>query len=323
MCQQTQVKTVIPYYLRFMQAFPSLKHLADAEQQAVLKVWEGLGYYGRARNLHRAARIVAQDFDGSLPRDWKTIRRLPGVGDYIAAAVLSIAFDRPYAVVDGNVKRVTARLFKIDAPVNQSASTHCFKSAADRLLDLESPGQFNQALMELGALICKPSTPACSECPLAPYCLALGSSAVTMYPQSVKRKPVPTYHIALGVVCKKEKVLITQRPQNGLLGGLWEFPGGKILSGETPEAACVRELKEEVDLNVGIRQFLMRVHHAYTHFKIRAEVFVCDYLSGRVTLNGPVDHRWVDVEDIEQYPFPKANRKFIPRLREVLKASPE
>lgn len=315
MLQQTQVKTVIPYYRRFIDRFPTLESLAGSDQQEVLKLWEGLGYYGRARNLHRSARIIAADFNGTLPAQWNTIRKLPGVGDYIAAAVLSIAYGRPHAVVDGNVKRVTARLFKIDAPVNQPSSARIFKTAADGLLDSVSPGTSNQAVMELGALICKPAAPCCGNCPLPSCCKAFKSSSVDIYPRRLKTKPVPRYHIAIGVVFKKQKVLITKRRDDGLLGGLWEFPGGKIMAPETPETACVREIREEVNLNVGIRHFLTRISHAYTHFKITADVFICDYLSGRASLNGPADYRWIAVEDIGLYPFPKANHKFIPLLR--------
>jgi A/G-specific adenine glycosylase len=229
--------------------------------------------------------------------------------------VLSIAYGLPHAVVDGNVKRVTARLFKIDAPVNQASSARIFKTAADGLLDSVAPGKSNQAVMELGALICKPASPHCENCPLQSCCKAFKSSRVDVYPRRLKTKPVPTHHIAIGVVFKKQKVLITKRRDDGLLGGLWEFPGGKIMAPETPEAACVREIKEEVNLNVGIRQFLTRVSHAYTHFRISADVFICDYLSGRVSLNDPVDYRWITVKDIALYPFPKANHKFIPLLQ--------
>ena len=323
MLQQTQVKTVIPYYRRFIKKFPSLVSLAASDEQTVLKAWEGLGYYGRARNLYRAAKMVVTDSGGLIPNNWKNIRELPGIGDYIAAAVLSIAFDQPHAVVDGNVKRVFARLFKIDAPVNQSSSANVFKASADKLLDHASPGKSNQAVMELGALVCKPTAPYCGSCPLESHCKARKSSTVDIYPKRLRKKPVPTYHIVIGVVLKNQKVLITQRRSDGLLGGLWEFPGGKIIAPETPEEACVREIKEEVNLTINVRNFLTRINHAYTHFKIIAEVFICDFLSGRIALNGAVDYRWIEFKDIENYPFPKANHKFIPMLREICEENAE
>lgn len=315
MLQQTQVNTVIPYYLKFADKFPTVHTLAAAKQQAVLKLWEGLGYYSRARNLHRAAGRVVKDFNGKLPADWKAMRSLPGVGDYIAAAVLSIAYNLPFAVVDGNVKRVLARLLKIDAPVNQSSSTEEFKSAADKLLVKEDPGTFNQAVMELGATLCKPAAPYCGTCPLQVFCKAYRSATVDIYPKRLKTKPVPLHRLTAGVVFKNGKVLITRRRNDGLLGGLWEFPGGKILPNETAEKACARELKSSVNLSVKNCRHLTRIHHAYTHFKITLDVVICDYRSGRVALNGPVDYHWVTMDELAAYPFPKANLKFIPKLK--------
>ena len=317
MLQQTQVNTVLSYYRQFIKTFPTIKKLAQSELQDVLKVWEGLGYYARARNLHRSAKVVAKDFSGKVPNTWEIFHSLPGVGDYIAAAVLSIAFDQPYPVVDGNVKRVLARLYKIGAPVNQSSSYPVFKETAGRLLDSRQAGTFNQAMMELGALICKPRNPLCGACPLNLQCLAFKTQQVTEFPKRLKSKVTPQYHIAVGVVFKGNRVLITQRKAEGLLGGLWEFPGGKIKRGESAEAACIRELKEEVSLEVRIDSYLTRVKHAYTHFRITMEVFCCQYVSGRVKLNGPTAHRWIKIDEYKEYPFPKANHKFIPLLEQM------
>ena len=318
MLQQTQVNTVIPYYHNFLKRFPNLNCLARSDLQDILKIWEGMGYYARARNLHRAARIVVNEFSGTIPDTWDDFRKLPGVGDYIAAAVLSIVFDRPYAVVDGNVKRVLSRLLKIDDPLNTAKSIKHFKMAAADLLDQNHPGMFNQAMMELGAMICKPRDPACEGCPLQKMCRAYGTDAVTEYPKRLKRRSTPQYQIAVGVVFKNSRVLITQRKLEGLLGGLWEFPGGKIKVNETAENACVREIKEEVNIVVAVDRHLTQVKHAYTHFKITMDVFCCRYLSGRVKLNGPVDHRWIQLQQIDDFPVPKANHKFIPKLMQRL-----
>jgi A/G-specific adenine glycosylase len=314
MLQQTQVSTVIPYFEKFLVSFPDIKRLAHSEVQDVLKVWEGLGYYARARNLHRAANMVVTVYGGNLPDTWSEIRKLPGVGDYIAAAVLSIAFHGPYAVVDGNVKRVLARLFEIDAPVNKSSSYRIFKQSAGRLLDSRNPGLFNQAMMELGATVCKPQKPTCNISPLRDFCKAYQQQSVNRYPKRIKRPPVPLHHIAVGVVYKNNKMLITRRKPEGLLGGLWEFPGGKVGENESPETACTREIKEEVNLRVEIDTHITRVKHAYTHFKVHMDVFSCQYVSGRVKLNGPVDYRWIAFHEIDQFPFPKANHKFIPLI---------
>lgn len=315
MLQQTQVATVVPYYRGFLQRFADLESLARAESQAVLKAWEGLGYYARARNLHRAAAIVLKERRGVVPNRWEEFRRLPGVGDYIAAAVLSLAFEKPYPVVDGNVKRVLARLLVMKHPVNKSSSAKIFRETAGTLLDQTQPGTFNQAMMELGAVVCKPRQPLCDECPVQKICRAYQSGQVLNYPAKVKKPPIPQYRIAVGVVFKKGRVLITRRKPSGLLGGLWEFPGGKIQKGERPAAACIREIKEEVNLDIEVDSHLSRVKHAYTHFKIVMDVFCCSWVAGRVALNGPVEHRWISLQKLDDFPFPKANHKFFPELK--------
>jgi len=315
MLQQTQVKTVIPYYLRFMETWPGLKDLAAADLETVLKAWEGLGYYARARNLHKAAGMVVRDMDGIIPDAYQGFKKLPGVGDYIASAVLSIARAKPHAVVDGNVKRVLARLFCVDTPVNHSTAHKAYKSVAARLLHEGDPGTYNQAVMELGALVCTPKRPDCGACPLAKACCAAENRATELFPRRLEKKKVPTVHIAAGIVRKKGSVLITRRKLDGLLGGLWEFPGGKVAPQESPEQACIREIREETGIEAGNLEFLTRVFHAYTHFKIEMDVFFCDYISGRVMLNGPIDHKWVSTDQLDQFPFPRANLKFMDLIR--------
>jgi len=314
MLQQTQVNTVIPYYQRFIHQFPAVKHLAAADLQQVLKLWEGLGYYARARNFHKAVQMVMTIHDGRVPDTLDAFKALPGVGDYISAAVLSIAFNRPLAVVDGNVKRVLARLFEIDTPVNHSSSAKLFQSIAGVLLNQNDPGTFNQAVMELGALVCKPSSPACGACPLTEMCLAHQHQSIDKYPIKLKKAAIPEHRISVGVIFKNKNVLIIRRPENGLLGGLWEFPGGRMVKNETPEHACIREINEKVNLNVAISSKLTRISHAYTHFKIEADIFICDYESGRVRLNGPAAHKWVGLERLDKFPFHKSNQKFLSTL---------
>lgn len=318
MLQQTQVATVIPYYGRFLTDFPEVQQLAEADQRQVLKAWEGLGYYARARNLHHAAGIVCRLHGGKIPTDWKQFHDLPGVGDYIASAVLSIAFGQPHAVVDGNVKRVLARLLRLETPVNTARSHAEFKAAAEILLDRSGAGDFNQAMMELGALVCVPRQPACNKCPLAHHCQARAADQAAQYPRRIARRTTPKYHIAVGVVIKNDRLLITQRDPDGLLGGLWEFPGGKIKKGESAKGAVVREIREEVNLAVIVEERLTQVNHAYTHFKIQMDVFICRFVDGRVRLKGPVDFRWVTAAGIKRFPLPKANHKFLPQLNEAL-----
>jgi A/G-specific adenine glycosylase len=311
MLQQTQVQTVLPYYQQFLRDFPDVKTLANANLQMVLKAWEGLGYYARARNMHLSARTILEQHAGKFPSSWEVLRELPGIGDYIASAVLSIAFSQPYAVLDGNVKRVLSRLYEIPEPVNKSSSYKIFRKAADNLLDRRHPGLFNQAVMELGALVCKPKNPLCNACPVKSRCRANQAGHVGQFPKRVRKPKTPLHKIAVGVVYKNSHMLITQRKPAGLLGGLWEFPGGKIREYERPEQACVREIKEEVNLNVAITGHIAQVKHAYTHFRIVMEVFSCRYVSGEVQLRDPVDFRWITLKEIDQYPFPKANHKFI------------
>ena len=328
MLQQTQVKKVMEYYQKFIDRFPTVQHLAEAELQTVLKLWEGLGYYTRARNLHKAAQIIVKELDGEVPDDYADFRKLPGVGDYSAAAVQSIAFNAPYAAVDGNVKRVLARLFYMKIPINDASATKQFQEKADALLAQEAPGNFNQAMMELGATVCRPQSPTCIVCPVHAFCQAFQTARQDEVPVRRKAKPIPEYHLAVGVIHKvgaagvlaesaeepEGEILITQRPLDGLLGGLWEFPGGRLAEGETAEEACRRNIAETVNLAVDNLTYLTRVRHAFTHFKIVVDVFQCEYLAGEVALNGPINAKWIRFEEIEQYPFPRSNHKFIPML---------
>ena len=314
MLQQTQVKKVLEYYQKFLSRFPDVESLAQASLQDLLKTWEGLGYYARARNLHKAAQAVVRDFDGEIPAGYAAFRELPGVGEYIAAAVQSIAFNQPYAVVDGNVKRLLARLFLIEIPINKSVSVKIFQEKADLLLAHYVPGTFNQAMMELGSTVCRPQSPTCIVCPVNTVCRAFQTARQEEFPVRQKPKPLPEYHTVAGVIHKGDRVLITQRKPEGLLGGLWEFPGGKMQPKESAEQACVRTIWEETNLPVERIKYLTRVRHAYTHFKIVMDVFHCIYQSGEVVLNEAVDYCWITVDQIDQFPFPRSNHKFIPLL---------
>ncbi|MFP4549145.1 MAG: A/G-specific adenine glycosylase [Fidelibacterota bacterium] len=315
MLQQTQVKTVIPYYDRFLNNFPTVKDLAEAHQQQVLKLWEGLGYYSRARNLHKTAQIITTEYDENLPETAEGLKMLPGIGDYIASAVASIAFGEPVAVVDGNVKRVLARLFAMKTPVNDTKRKKEFADKAGALLNAEFPGDHNEAMMEIGALVCTPKNPGCHHCPLNDQCKAFAKNQTGLFPKIIKRKKTPLYPISVGVIYRDDKILITKRKDDGLLGGLWEFPGGKQKPEESAEAACLREIREETGLTVAITKHLTTVRHAYTHFKIFMTVYLCDYLYGEVKLKGPVDYRWIKSEEIPEYPFPKSNHKFMGLLK--------
>jgi A/G-specific adenine glycosylase len=321
MLQQTQVVTVIPYFKRFITKFPNIYLLAESELQDVLKIWEGLGYYGRARNLHKSAKIIRDDFQGKIPDEYNLFLKLPGVGEYIASAVLSIAFNKAFAVVDGNVKRVLSRIFLLNYPVNDPKSHKIYAESAERLLNNKIPGRFNQAMMELGATVCIVKKPLCSICPVINFCEAYKMKRQSEYPKRKPRKKVPVYPIAVGVVEKNGMLLITKRKEKGLLGGLWEFPGGKIIPGESGYKTCEREIMEEVNLTVRANKHLATVKHAYTHFKIVMEVYLCYYVKGRVSLNASDDFCWITPEQLSYFPFPGANHKFFPTLKKYYNVS--
>ena len=318
MLQQTRVDTAIAYYLRFMKRFSTVGLLARADIQEVLKLWEGLGYYSRARNLHRAAGIVVARFNGSVPDDPSDFRSLPGVGDYIAAAVLSIAFHRPLPVVDGNVKRVLSRLLEIDAPVNRSGSHKIFRKPAGELICPKQPAEYNQAIMELGALVCRPKNPACGSCPLADGCRAYQNGRTASYPKRDPSRTVPLRQVAIAVILKKKKMLVVQRQMEGFLGGLWEFPAVPAGSGSAETAGIESKLKAETGLTVCVERRLTRIRHAYSHFKLTGDVFLCRYSAGRVRLNSARRHRWVSFGTLSDLPLHKANHKFLNVLESAL-----
>ena len=316
MLQQTRVETVIPYFERFLARFPTVASLAAAPLQDVLKLWEGLGYYGRARNFHRAAQRVVAEHGGRVPAEYAPFRALPGVGDYIAAAVLSIAAGRPLPVVDGNVLRVWARFRGIAEEVRAAGVVRRIREELQAAIPADAPGDFNQALMELGATVCTPVSPRCPACPMAAECAAFREGRTAELPVRSARPAVPHHRIAVGVIRRRDgRLLIQQRPPEGLLGGLWEFPGGKVEPGETPAEAVRRECREEAGLDVTVEAELAEVRHAYSHFSVTLHVFACR-ASGRA--RGGRTRRWVRSAELDDYPFPAANKKFFGRLRDYL-----
>lgn len=317
MLQQTRVDQAEPYYRRFVERFPTVDDLAAADLDDVLLCWEGLGYYSRARNLHRAAARVVEKFDGQIPSEESAIRSLPGVGPYTAAAVLSIAFDRPHAALDGNVVRVLTRVFRVDADASKSSTRRALASAADQLIDVDRPGCFNQALMELGATVCRPRNPACPTCPLEPICEAAKSGTQERYPVTSTRKPVPHYNVAVALLFNESgELLIQKRPDDAMLGGLWEFPGGKQKQEEELDETCRRELREELNVDIEIEALFARLSHAYTHFRITLHAFTGRIIEGepRPVAGTPIE--WVPPSRLDAYAFPRANRRIIERLQE-------
>lgn len=315
MLQQTQIKTVIPYYHKFLKRFPTTKALAQAPMDDVLKTWEGLGYYSRARNLHRAAQMLVRDSGGRLPQEEADLRKLPGIGRYTAAAIASMAFHRPVPVLDGNVKRVLARLCAIKKDLASKTSEDELYEILKRAIPKKYPGLFNQAMMELGQRICLPRNPHCTECPVSSHCKAYGAGTQDRLPIRTKKPQVPVYEIGIGVIWKNGKILIGRRPENGLLGGLWEFPGGKRKHNETFEACVEREAREETGLRVRTGPYLTTVRHRYSHFGVVLHVFHCHGPKGKLRNIGCTDYRWVTLDEIDRYAFPTANRKIIQALQ--------
>ncbi len=316
MLQQTQVKTVIPYYYNWLDRFPNIEALAAADLQAVLKAWQGLGYYARARNLHRAANIIVTQHGGKFPDNLDAVLDLPGIGRSTAGGILSAAFNQPVAILDGNVKRVLARLVALDVPPKRAIDR--LWNLSEKILDRDSPRDFNQALMDLGATVCTPKNPACLLCPWRSHCQGYNLGKQSELPMRETRSPLPHKHIGVAVIWNDEwQILIDRRPQEGLLGGLWEFPGGKIEPGETVEDCVRREIKEEIGIDIEVGDRLIEVEHAYTHFKVTLHVCQCQYLSGEPQAIGCEEVRWVDINQLDDFPFPKANEKIIAALKSV------
>ena len=318
MLQQTRVDQVEGYFRRFLEGFPEIRTLALAPLDKVLKAWEGLGYYSRARHLHQAARIVVRDHGGELPKDYYQLMELPGIGRSTAGAILSLAFGQAFPILDGNVKRVLSRFCHIRQPLDQGAALKKLWRISESLLPGRNPGRFNEALMELGALICLPKKPACSGCPLRVDCRAFQQGDAEKLPVKNPPKKIPHFEVTAAVIRNRGKILITQRPEKGLLGGLWEFPGGKQKKGESLEACLKREIEEELGIEITVGEPFMKVKHAYSHFKITLHPFFCRRRKGRIQKIGIKDFRWVKPEELDRYAFPRADRRVIGYLQETL-----
>jgi A/G-specific adenine glycosylase len=315
MLQQTRVDQAAPYFDRFVARYPTLEALAEAPVDDVLKSWEGLGYYARARNLHRAARIVVEEHGARIPDDPARFRHLPGVGAYTAAAVQSIAYGRPMAVVDGNVRRVLSRVFAV-SDVRGAVGRTAIARLAEEVLDAHRPGPHNEAVMEHGATVCTPRRPRCPDCPLRPACAAFALDAVEEFPSPARGRPVPHVVVAVGIVSDEAgRVLVQRRPEDAMLGGLWEFPGGKVGHDETPVEACRRELVEEVGLEVDVAGLVARVDHAYSHFTVTLHAFNCVCRDGSRGSSAQSREgkplRWATPAELAEFAMPRANRRIV------------
>ncbi len=310
MLQQTTVNAVIPYYEKWITIFPTVEDLKRAPLEKVLKVWQGLGYYQRVKNLHKAARIICAEHGGKVPQNPQTLRKLPGFGPYTTGAVASIAFDLPCTIIDANVRRVVMRLLALDGCADTSRDQRIEKFL-QKTIPSRNTGTFNQALMELGALICRNREPLCLLCPVKTHCVAHEKGIQETIPKPRKRI-IQDLDVAIGILQRGNKYLIQKRPSQGLLADLWEFPGGKIEKGETPQEALKRELKEELDIDITTSRLLMNVRHFYTQFRVNLHVFHCQPKSyPRPNLL----RKWLPIDMLTEYPMPSGSAKIVARLQ--------
>jgi A/G-specific adenine glycosylase len=316
MLQQTRVETVIPYFSRWMQRFPTLQDLASASVQEVLSIWEGLGYYSRARNLQRAARQVVEQAGGRLPASREELERLPGIGPYTAGAIASIAFGQNEAALDGNIRRVLARVFAVRTPARSPAGERELWDLARQHLPPGRAGDYNQAIMDLGATVCTPRSPNCLLCPLMDMCAARKLGIQTELPIRVARRPVPHLTVAAAVIHRGGSVLIARRPEKDLLGGMWEFPGGTIEAGETLEEGLRREIGEELATSALIERPFGVYNHAYTHFTVTLHAFLCQLAGPEPSPLEASELRWVAPAGLGTFPMGKIDRQIANRLNQ-------
>ena len=310
--QQTRIEQGWDYYLRFIEKFPVLLALASAEEEEVLKLWQGLGYYSRARNMHAAAKEIVNLHHGIFPKTYEEIRKLKGIGDYTAAAISSIAFGIPSPVVDGNVLRLFSRFFGIREPVDTPKGKITVLEKAKELISPEHPGDFNQALMDLGATICKAKNPDCSRCPVASHCKARLHDLQNVLPITRKAPAIPHRKAAAAVIRNsKGMLLVVQRPASGLLASLWKLPGGFIKVDEDTENSLRRSVKEELGISIRPGKHLASVNHIYTHFRITLQAYECRLLKGTPKPLGCPNWRWASLTDLKKLPLSKIDRMIV------------
>jgi A/G-specific adenine glycosylase len=318
MLQQTQVSTVIPYFKRWMERLPDPAAVAEANEDLLLLFWEGLGYYSRVRNIKKAARQIMEKHDGRIPQDEKTLQTLPGIGEYTAAAVLSLAFNDDVVALDGNGKRVVARISDIDQPVNTSESKKAIQQTLTAWLPKGESREFNQAIMELGATVCTPLRPQCEICPVSAFCRALRNGTVFERPLRNRRAESVPVNAAVGIIVNEKKVWIQKRPPEGLMASLWEFPGGKMKGKESPKECLRRELLQTIGGPVRVIKKLAVIRHAYTKFRVRLHAYLCELSSPgqTIVLRTAVEGKWIFMDELDHFAFPAAHRRLITILRQ-------
>ena len=313
MLQQTTMETILNRYPLFIEQFPTISSLAQATEQEALKAWEGLGYYRRVKNLRNTALICCQKFNGQLPKKYSELILLPGIGEYTAAAISSICHNEKKAAIDGNVTRVISRFFSIEENVSRSIGLKKIKSLANKVLNSEFPGDHNQAIMDLGSMVCTPKNPKCLSCPVSKNCSGFNSGDATKYPVKNKKNKSPEVDVAIASIKENGKILLVQRPAGTMLEGLWELPGGKVEKNESIKEACVREIREETGMSIKVNRKMGMVKHAYTHLKVRLHIFEASIKNHNK--NGSRKLIWTNINEIETLPIPTGTKKALSIIR--------
>ncbi len=319
MLQQTRVEKVVPYFTRWMERFGSVERLAAATEAEVLKAWEGLGYYARARNMRLAAQQMVERHGAEIPADRQSLLALAGIGAYTAGAILSRAYGQPEPALDGNIQRVLCRLYDIPGDPREAGTRRQLWQLAAAIVG-EAPsgtaGDLNEGLMELGSLICRRHAPACSACPLCELCTSRARGTESARPAARTKRPIPHHEAGAAVIADRSgRVLIVQRPSRGLLGGLWGFPGGLARPQESPPAALERTVWESLGVHVEVGEPVLALAHAYSHFRITLHAHRCTLLAGEPRPIGYAEVRWAGPPDLEGYPLPVTDRKIAEELR--------
>jgi A/G-specific adenine glycosylase len=311
MLQQTQVKTVIPYYKKFLKSFPTVSRLAKSDLSKVLKVWEGMGYYSRARNLHRSSQIVLNHFHGKIPDTLKGLLSLYGIGRSTAGAILSFAFHRQAPILDGNAKRVLSRLFAISENPGENKTEKLLWKISESLIPRGHSNPFNQGIMDLGSMLCTPKDPLCPRCPLRDLCKGRASGEPERFPTKRIKKKIPRIEAIAAVIQQNGKVLLKQRPAKGLLGGLWDFPNWRIEGNQRLRlrSRLRNTIKKETEMNVEVKESIGTFRQTFSHFKLTLHVFHCQ------VLNGKVKGKWVPIRNLHLFPMSRIHRKIALQLQ--------
>jgi A/G-specific adenine glycosylase len=314
MAQQTRLESMLPYYRRWLRRFPTIKSLAKAREQDVLSLWEGLGYYSRARNLRKAARIVAKEHGGRLPSTFEELLALPGIGRYTAGAIASLAFGADVPAVDGNAIRVLARVFNVQLIASSSAAQARFWSLAVEHLPPGQAAAYNQAVMDLGAEICTPRNPQCTICPLKRNCLAKALNVQEQRPVKSQTKSVPVRHLAALVIRDGNRVLVEQRPGRGLLAGMWAFPNAPVKNAGLRRSRAQRLLRD-LGFPSGLAQHLGDFEHKYSHFTARVCAFHIALNGSKPAIRSERKYKWVSINKLDMFPMGKLDRTIAKALR--------